>query len=175
MTDSPLTGSATPPISEDFLAVLHTTAGATLPVAVFNWREAPLGSIGGIMPEIRRFTEWIILTYTIRENKIPRCWWQHPALQLELYGLLKAHEFYYQPTQEVGPLRWHEDLERALARMASITADSGCGREGHRDIQGARTGKELTHITEAEWQDLTGNPNPYVDGHSWPPASATGE
>lgn len=86
--------------------------------------------------DLRSWVTWLNDRYELSlEQRLPRCWAEHPALIEELWALKAWRQEIYTSTQHVGPAAryWHSEL-RALLTAAGAVWASGC-RAAHRSAE----------------------------------------
>ena len=87
--------------------------------------------------QLRAWVTWLHDRYELGvEDRLPRCWPQHPGLVEELWALKAWREEIYEASQPSGQAAryWHTELRQVLQAATTVYA-AGC-RTGHR---GARS------------------------------------
>jgi hypothetical protein len=83
--------------------------------------------------QLRAWVTWLHDRYELgTEERLPRCWPDHPGLVEELWALKTWREEIYQPHQSAGQAAryWHAELRQVIQAATSWYA-AGC-RTGHR-------------------------------------------
>lgn len=79
------------------------------------------------------WVEWLRSSYGL-EHRIPAGWAAIPGLQQELAALRAAYVTAYdaedQPQSGVGPVQWHDALQRVLTRIEEVWHRQDVGRRG---------------------------------------------
>lgn len=120
-------------------------------IDVVNWRTGDLEQIATQFEPLREFVDWLMEVFTLKWSVVPGCWWRHPALVQELYGLYCFHAAAYPATdQGAGPLGFLERFNLAKDRMKNIAQETKCAPGAHKS---APARKGLTEV-DADWYAL---------------------
>jgi hypothetical protein len=107
------------------------------------------------------WTDWLRQRYSLQE-KVPACWYAHGPLIEELSSLRSAWvgAFLDPQTRLDDPARWHELLERTLARIRDWDL-GGCCAGTHRPDQPLADDTDPSHRERTIHADLVGrHPHP---------------
>jgi hypothetical protein len=113
--------------------------------------------------QLRAWVTWLHDRYELgTEDRLPRCWPQHPGLVEELWALKAWREEIYEASQPSGQAAryWHAELRQVIQAATSFYA-AGC-RTGHR---GARQLAAQDARVQQRWaaaSPLTGVPAVYL-------------
>ena len=102
-----------------------------------EWHQMSTGERHVAWSQLRAWVTWLHDRYELGvEDRLPRCWPQHPGLIEELWALKAWREEIYEASQPSGQAAryWHTELRQVLQAATTIYA-AGC-RTGHR---GARS------------------------------------
>jgi hypothetical protein len=114
--------------------------------------------------ELCLWVTWLNDRYELSlEQRLPRCWAEHPALIEELWSLKAWRHEIYTSTEPVGQAAryWHTELRTLLTAAGTVWA-SGC-RAGHRSADHhAAEDTELQHRWKTA-DPLAGVPTPMRD------------
>ena len=114
--------------------------------------------------QLRTWVTWLHDRYELGvEDRLPRCWPQHPGLVEELWALKAWREEIYEAGQPSGQAAryWHTELRQVIQAATTVYA-AGC-RTGHR---GARTSAADDARLQQRWataSPLAGIPGLYLD------------
>jgi len=106
---------------------------AASPRVLLEWHDMSAGERCVAWAGLRAWVTWLHDRYELAtEERLPRCWPQHPGLVEELYALRTWREEIYSSTQPSGQAAryWHAELRTVLHAAATMYA-AGC-RAGHR-------------------------------------------
>jgi len=109
--------------------------------------------------QLRAWVTWLHDRYELSaEDRLPRCWPQHPGLIEELWALKAWREEIYQASQPSGQAAryWHTELRQVLQAATTIYA-AGC-RTGHRGARGTAADDARLQQRWAAASPLTGIP-----------------
>jgi hypothetical protein len=115
-------------------------AGRTL----VEWHEMTPGQLAAEWAGLRAWVAWLRDRYELTvEERLPRCWAQHPGLIEELAALRAWRAEIWssgQPGTGQAALYWHSELRRVIQAATTVYA-AGC-RTGHRGApRSARTAR----------------------------------
>ena len=102
-----------------------------------EWHQMSTGERHVAWSQLRAWVTWLYDRYELGiEDRLPRCWPQHPGLVEELGALKAWREEIYEASQPSGQAAryWHTELRQVLQAATTVYA-AGC-RTGHR---GARS------------------------------------
>ena len=102
-----------------------------------EWHQMSTGERHVAWSQLRAWVTWLYDRYELGiEDRLPRCWPQHPGLVEELGALKAWREEIYEASQPSGQAAryWHAELRQVLQAATTVYA-AGC-RTGHR---GARS------------------------------------
>jgi hypothetical protein len=106
---------------------------APAPRTLTEWHAMTSGELVTAWAGLRAWVSWLHDRYELAtEERLPRCWPQHPGLIEELYALKTWREEIYSTGQPSGQAAryWHAELRQVLQAAATMYA-AGC-RAGHR-------------------------------------------
>lgn len=114
------------------------TGGAPAPApadgALTEWHEMTPGQQVAAWADLRAWVAWLTDRYELTiEDRLPRCWAQHPGLVEELWALrVWRSEIYGSGLRPAGQAAryWHAELDRVV-HAATARYATGC-RAGHR-------------------------------------------
>lgn len=113
--------------------------GQMLGVSIVNWRDLKDADAPAVWRDLHKWVEWFLTRYEIPDQKIPPCWWQHPALVEELSALHTAWLVSFDQTDGgYGPIGWHERLTVTMQRVGAWY--NGQCANGHESRPNARRG-----------------------------------
>ncbi|HEY1914355.1 MAG TPA: hypothetical protein VGH27_02155 [Streptosporangiaceae bacterium] len=98
-----------------------------------EWHLMTDGQREAAWTQLRAWVTWLHDRYELgTEERLPRCWPDHPGLVEELHALKAWREEIYQPGQPAGQAAryWHAEL-RQVIQAATTWYAAGC-RTGHR-------------------------------------------
>lgn len=114
-----------------------------------EWHHMTPGERHAAWSQLRTWVTWLHDRYELGvEDRLPRCWPQHPGLVEELWALMAWRQEIYQAAQPSGQAAryWHTEL-RSVLQAATSTYAAGC-RTGHR---GARTTAAEDATLQQRW------------------------
>jgi hypothetical protein len=111
-----------------------------------EWHEMTPGQLAAEWSGLRAWVAWLHGRYELAvEERLPRCWAQHPGLIEELSALRAWRAEIYasgQPGTGQAALYWHSELRRVIQAATTVYA-AGC-RTGHRGAPAlAAIGREV--------------------------------
>ncbi len=133
-----------------------------------EWHQMSPGERHVAWSQLRAWVTWLYDRYELSvEDRLPRCWPQHPGLVEELWALKAWREEIYQASQPSGQAAryWHAELRQVIQAATSFYA-AGC-RTKHR---GARHLADDDARLQQRWaaaSPLIGIPTSYL-AHSQP-------
>jgi hypothetical protein len=98
-----------------------------------EWHLMTAGQREAAWTQLRAWVTWLHDRYELgTEDRLPRCWAEHPGLVEELWALKAWREEIYQPGHPAGQAAryWHAEL-RQVIQAATTHYAAGC-RTGHR-------------------------------------------
>lgn len=101
--------------------------------ALAEWHEMTPGQQLAAWAGLRAWVTWLHDRYELSaDDRLPRCWPDHPGLVEELYALKAWREEIYTAAQPSGQAAryWHSELRQVLHAATTVYA-AGC-RTGHR-------------------------------------------
>jgi len=103
-----------------------------------EWHEMSPGERHVAWSQLRAWVTWLHDRYELGvEDRLPRCWAQHPGLVEELWALKAWREEIYQADRPSGQAAryWHAELRQVIQAATSFYA-AGCrtGHRGSRDL-----------------------------------------
>ena len=129
-----------------------------------EWHQMSPGERHVAWSQLRTWVTWLHDRYELGvEDRLPRCWPQHPGLVEELWALKAWREEIYEAGQPSGQAAryWHTELRQVIQAATAVYA-AGC-RTGHR---GARTSAADDARLQQRWataSPLAGIPGLYLD------------
>ena len=103
-----------------------------------EWHEMTPGQMAAEWAGLRAWVTWLRDRYELTvEERLPRCWAQHPGLIEELSALRAWRAEIWssgQPGTGQAALYWHSELRRVIQAATTVYA-AGC-RTGHRGAPG---------------------------------------
>lgn len=114
-----------------------------------EWHQMTMGERHVAWSQLRAWVTWLHDRYELGvEDRLPRCWPQHPGLIEELWALMAWRQEIYQAAQPSGQAAryWHTELRNVLQAATTVYA-AGC-RTGHR---GARTSAAEDAVLQQRW------------------------
>ncbi len=103
------------------------------PRSLTEWHAMTPGEQLTAWAGLRAWVTWLYDRYQLSvDDRLPRCWAQHPGLVEELYALKVWREEIYSAAQPSGQAAryWHSELRQVIHAATTIYA-AGC-RTGHR-------------------------------------------
>lgn len=163
-TPSPMSGWAMPkaqPLSEENQDALREIAQPPPgEVDVVNWRLADPAEISAQFEPLREFVDWLLEVFEVKGSVVPSCWWRHPPLVQELYGLYCFHAAAYPATdQGSGPLGFLERFNLAKARMREYATESRCSYDNHH----APPERKASTTVNRDWYALANGDTGWLD------------
>jgi hypothetical protein len=98
-----------------------------------EWHQMTPGERHVAWSQLRAWVTWLHDRYELGvEDRLPRCWPQHPGLIEELWALMAWRQEIYEAAQPSGQAAryWHTELRNVIQAATTIYA-AGC-RTGHR-------------------------------------------
>jgi hypothetical protein len=114
-----------------------------------EWHQMTVGERHVAWSQLRAWVTWLHDRYELGvEDRLPRCWPQHPGLIEELWALMSWRQEIYEAAQPSGQAAryWHTELRNVIQAATTIYA-AGC-RTGHR---GARTTAAEDAALQQRW------------------------
>lgn len=119
-----------------------------------EWHDMSPGEQTVAWARLRAWVTWLTDRYELTvENRVPRCWAQHPGLVEELWSLMTWRLEVYggsQPQPGQASRYWHAELRQVLNAATTMYA-AGC-RAGHR-------GATVVVADDPELQDMWARSN----------------
>ena len=122
-----------------------------------EWHHMSPGERHVAWSQLRAWVTWLYDRYELGvEDRLPRCWPQHPGLVEELCALKAWREEIYQASQPSGQAAryWHTELRQVLQAATTVYA-AGC-RTGHRGARGTAADDPRLQQRWAATSPLTG-------------------
>jgi hypothetical protein len=120
-----------------------------VPRALAEWHDLTVSERLTAWAGLRAWVTWLHDRYELAaEDRLPRCWPEHPGLVEELYALKAWREEIYSAEQPSGQAAryWHAELRQVIHAAGTVYA-AGC-RTGHR-IAPARAAGD--HQLQRRW------------------------
>ncbi|HEV2347917.1 MAG TPA: hypothetical protein VGS97_27770 [Actinocrinis sp.] len=127
------------------------SAASARTAALVEWHTMTGPERGAAWADLRAWVTWLHDRYELGiEQRLPRCWAQHPGLIEELWALKAWRDEIYTASQPTGQAAryWHAEL-RNLVHAAGTFYAAGC-RAGHR---GATTTAADDPELQQRWAD----------------------
>jgi hypothetical protein len=137
-----------------------------------EWDQMTPGERHVAWSQLRAWVTWLHDRYELGvEDRLPRCWPQHPGLIEELWALMAWRQEIYDAAQPSGQAAryWHTELRNVIQAATTIYA-AGC-RTGHRRPRGSAVDDAKLQQRWAASDPLAGIPAGYtgaqrdVSGH----------
>lgn len=135
-------------------------APATEPGRFTEWHDMSPGEQLTAWAQLRAWVTWLTDRYELTvEDRLPRCWAQHPGLVEELWAL-RAWRLEIYGGGQLAPGQaaryWHAELRQVLHAAATVYA-AGC-RAGHRSASVVVSGDPALQETWAQSNLMAGTP-----------------
>ncbi len=110
------------------------TEAAGAPLSSINWSSLNTDQASQQWAVLTEFVDWLRERYGLTE-RIPQCWFRHPAQLEELSALRLAWAGTYQHATAAHPgdaVTWHDMLDRVVGRLQEWDR-TGCADGPHRE------------------------------------------
>lgn len=114
-----------------------------------EWHAMTPGGLVVAWAGLRAWVTWLHDRYELSaDDRLPRCWAEHPALVEELYALKAWREEIYSGPQPSGQAAryWHSELRQVIHAATTVYA-AGC-RTGHRTAPASAV---ADHMLQQRW------------------------
>ncbi len=152
-------------------------------ISLAEWHLMTIGQREAAWTQLRAWVTWLHDRYELGvEERLPRCWAEHPGIIEELWALKAWRDEIYQSSQPSGQAAryWHSEL-RQVIQAATTQYAAGC-RTGHRrpaglaaeDAELQRRWAAASPLAGIPPADLAASPRIGHSGH-WVGADAIAE
>lgn len=98
-----------------------------------RWREIEADQLRDAWIDLRRWVDWLVVEYRLKETVVPPCWYKHPDITAELYA---ARNMEYKVWEDGGPavqpmMMWHTNLAQMKYRLREAVEQTGCAAKGY--------------------------------------------
>lgn len=101
-----------------------------------RWRDIPAEEQQQAWIGLRQWVDWLIQEFQLPPQKLPACWFRHPAIVAELHaGMNVEYKVWEEGAPTLNPMiTWLPHLQAMLARIQGIVANlTGCASGQHQE------------------------------------------